>query len=221
MRISLFVDVVDVVQRRALHRDAADLHGLEHGVGIERSGAPDGDDDIEQLRARLARLELERDRPARIARHDAEPFLQREIVDLDDDAVDLVIELVAPLLPVVRQYAITSSMRRARATFGFTGKPSASRRAQRLPLRALQRPCAANRDELIGEKREPALRGQRGSSWRTPPDAALRGLAKTGRPFAFARRVEPLRNRSCADRLRRAPRRNRRRSRCASAAESS
>ena len=93
------LDIVGVVQRRALDRHAADRDRFQHGVGIERSGAPDADHDVEKLRTRLARLELKGDRPTRIARDDAEPLLQREIVDLDDDAVDLVVELVALRLP--------------------------------------------------------------------------------------------------------------------------
>ena len=181
------LDVGGVVQRGALDGDAADLHGLEHRVGIERSGAADADDDVDELRARLARLELESDRPARVARDDAKPLLQCEIVDFYHDAVDLVVELVASLLPFL-QNAMTSSNECARAMFGLTGKPSARRRRS-------DSHCVAERvlgDELIGEKRKPPLRGQRGIEL---AHAARRGVARIGegrQPVAFARGVEPL-----------------------------
>src|ERR1700722_899255 len=85
-------NVIDVVQRRALDRDAPDRHGSQNGAGIERSGTPDGDGDVDKLGARFARLELEGDRPTRIARHNTQTSLQCEIVHLDHHAVDLVVE---------------------------------------------------------------------------------------------------------------------------------
>ena len=80
-------EVLGVVQRR--HRDgrAGDEHRLEHGVGRVRAGASDVDLDLQQLRVRLLRGELERRRPARELRRRAQPLAQRQVVDLDDDAV--------------------------------------------------------------------------------------------------------------------------------------
>ena len=54
---------------------------------------------LEQLRRRRRRRELPGDRPARLAADDAQLAPERPLVDLDDDAVDLVVELVAALLP--------------------------------------------------------------------------------------------------------------------------
>ena len=52
-------------------------------------------DDVEQLAGGLARRELVGDRPARVAPDHAKLALLREAIDLDDDAVGLVLELVA------------------------------------------------------------------------------------------------------------------------------
>src|SRR6266498_1736443 len=78
---------------------AADLDRLEQGPRVEGAGAPHADLDLVQPRHRRHRRPLERAGPAR-------PFVQRtetallvERVDLDHDAVDLVVELGAPQLP--------------------------------------------------------------------------------------------------------------------------
>ena len=52
--------------------------GSSTAFGLSVPVRPTVIDDVEQLRARLARLELVGDRPARIARDDAEPLLRRE-----------------------------------------------------------------------------------------------------------------------------------------------
>ena len=52
-------------------------------------------------RRRRRRRELPGDRPARLAPDHAQLPPQRPLVDLDDDAVDLVVERLAPLLPPV------------------------------------------------------------------------------------------------------------------------
>ena len=163
------------MQSRALDRDSANLHRVEHGVGIERSGPSDADCNIEESGARFARLELKRDRPARVARDDAQPFLQREIVDLDDHAVDLVIELVAPLLPLpaVDEHLVE----RGRALdVRINRKAERFEPAQRFPLRT--RVLAGN--ELIGKKREATPRGQRRVEL---ADAARSGIAGVGKEW--------------------------------------
>ena len=99
----LQVDNVFVVQRRELHRRAADHHGLEHRERVERAGAADVHVDPEELRRRLRRRELVGDGPARLAADGAHLPLHRQVVDLDDDAVDLVVERVALLDPALRE----------------------------------------------------------------------------------------------------------------------
>src|SRR5688572_10129435 len=62
-------------------------------------GAADVPDDLLQRRRRGDRRELPGDRPAGLAADDSQLSPQRPLVDLDDDAVDLVVELLAALLP--------------------------------------------------------------------------------------------------------------------------
>ena len=59
------LDLFFVVQRRPAHRAAADYDRLECGDRRQRSGAPDLNQDVEQLRFNSLRLVFERDRPAR------------------------------------------------------------------------------------------------------------------------------------------------------------
>ena len=81
-----------VVQGRVLHHDAADGDRLELGDRGERAGAADLDLDVLDHGRRLLGREFVRDRPARVARYEAEPLLPVDAVDLVDDAVDVVVE---------------------------------------------------------------------------------------------------------------------------------
>ena len=83
----------------------------------------------QQLRRRFARAKLERDRPARILADAAELLLQREIVDFDDDAVDLVVERRRAASSHCSVNAITSSIVAARRTCGFVAKPCSRKNA--------------------------------------------------------------------------------------------
>ena len=85
-------DLVLVVQGGVGDDDAADGHRLELGERRQRAGAADVDVDRLDDRHRLLGRELVRDRPAGRARDEAEPLLERKIVDLVDDAVDVVAE---------------------------------------------------------------------------------------------------------------------------------
>ena len=85
-----------------LDRRAGDLDRLHHAERRDPAGAADVDLDVEQLGVDLLGRVLERDRPARRAAGRAEPALQREVVDLDHDAVDLVLDVVAVLAVVAR-----------------------------------------------------------------------------------------------------------------------
>ena len=85
-------DLVLVVQRRVRHDHAADGHRLEFCHRRQRSRAPDLNlDSLDNCR-RLFRWKLMRRGPARAARDEAEPLLQRETVDLVDNAVDVIAE---------------------------------------------------------------------------------------------------------------------------------
>ncbi len=85
-------DLVLVVQRRVRDDDAADGDGPELGDRRQGAGAPDLDLDRLEHRRRPLGRELVRHRPAGRAGDEAEPLLEREIVDLVDDAVDIVAE---------------------------------------------------------------------------------------------------------------------------------
>ena len=85
-------DLVLVVQRRVLHQHAADIHRLEPRDRRQRAGAADLDADVLQHGHRLFGGELPGDRPARRAADEAEPALQRQVVELVDHAVDVVAE---------------------------------------------------------------------------------------------------------------------------------
>ena len=93
-------EVLLVVQRRGLDRDAADVHRLERRERVQVAELADVPVDRVQARDRGRRRELPGDRPARVAPDDAEPALQLDVVDLHHDAVDLEVERAAPLLPV-------------------------------------------------------------------------------------------------------------------------
>src|SRR5690606_38958777 len=98
-------DVVLVVERRVFDDDPAHGHRREPGDRRERAGAADLDVDLPQRRRRLLGRELVRDRPARFAGYGAPAALQFEVVELVDDAVDVVAEARALRLdqPVVRE----------------------------------------------------------------------------------------------------------------------
>jgi hypothetical protein len=65
----------------------------------DASGAPDVDRDVLEPRGDLLRRVLEGDRPPRRFGSRAELALQQQAVDLDHDAVDLVLDVVAVLSP--------------------------------------------------------------------------------------------------------------------------
>ena len=92
-------EVLLVVEGGSAHGHAADLDRLQHRVRDHVAGAADVHADLLQLRDRGRGRELEGDRPAGLAPDDAQLALRLEVVDLHDDAVDLEVEVLAPLLP--------------------------------------------------------------------------------------------------------------------------
>src|SRR5207248_6686632 len=92
------LDVVLVVQRHVLHDDAADTGRLELADRRKRAGAPDLDLDVAEHGHGALGREFMRDRPARRARHEAEPFLPVDPIHLVDDAVNVVVEFGALFL---------------------------------------------------------------------------------------------------------------------------
>ena len=83
------------MQGRARNVRARDQHGFHDAVRGHAARAAHLDADVEQTRVGLFGRELVGGRPARRARGRAKRTLQVQVVDLDDDAVDLVDEAVA------------------------------------------------------------------------------------------------------------------------------
>src|SRR6266705_4304281 len=87
------------MERGRRYGDAADLHRLEHGVGVEGAGAPHVDANLFQLGDLHLGGELAGERPARLAAPDApELRVQPQRVDLHHHPVGAVVERVQQLL---------------------------------------------------------------------------------------------------------------------------
>ncbi len=95
----LAVDVALVVEGGHADVRAANDDGLEDGERGEDAGAPDVDGDVAQLRGALLGRELERRGPTRLAADHAEPFPIAHVVDLEHDAIDVVVEALALVAP--------------------------------------------------------------------------------------------------------------------------
>ena len=165
------------MQCRVADRDAADLHRRERGERVERSGSSHGHEDVVELGERLARLELERDRPARIAPRRAETLVEIEPVDFDHDAVDLVVEIVAVALAVA---AVCDDVVDGRAATDVLvdGKSERTQLGERFELSGRHGARSAQRRDLIGKKRQAAL----GRQFRVElAHAARRGVARIGK----------------------------------------
>ena len=144
-------DLVLVVERRVRDHDAADRDGLELRDRSERAGPPDLDlDPFKHGRGALGR-KFVRQRPARRPGDEAEAGLQGEVVDLVDDAVDVIAERCALLLDlaVMREHLV----RRAAEPGQRIGRQAeAMQRVDGLELGRGDR--LADRAPGIGEKRE-------------------------------------------------------------------
>ena len=149
---ALALDLVGVVQRRLLDGRAGDDDGLHDAVRGDPAGAADVDPDVEELGVDLLGRVLEGDGPARRPRRRAELALERDLVDLDDDAVDLVGTVVAVLAVVGHELLARPRCRRARAPRRRWAAPrragrhtprSGARRRSRGARRCRGRACAA------------------------------------------------------------------------------
>src|SRR5439155_15423506 len=86
-------DQIEVVECGGGDRDAADLHGLEHGVRVERAGASHVDPDLLEPGDLDLGRELTCDGPPRLAvPHGAQFGVQCDRIDLHHDAVGAVVE---------------------------------------------------------------------------------------------------------------------------------
>ena len=91
------------MQGGALHGRAGDEHRLHDAVGGHAAGASHVHTDVQQLGVHLFGRVLIRHRPARHAGGVAQLSLGREVVDLNDDAVNFVHQGVALLTVLVNE----------------------------------------------------------------------------------------------------------------------
>ncbi len=98
----LALDLVLVVQCRALHDDAADGNRLELCDRRQRAAPAHLNDDVVDDRLGLLRRKFMGEGPARRAAHEAQTLLEIEIVDLVDDAIDVVRQAGAHFSPMSR-----------------------------------------------------------------------------------------------------------------------
>ena len=175
-------DVILVVKRRVRHHDPAHGHRGEPRDGRQRAGAAHLDlNPVEAGPGDLGR-ELVGERPARRRGAEAKPGLQRELVHLVDDAVDVVAKRRAALLDIrpggdqVVGGVADAGQRvgrepEAAQPFDRAGLGGGERRGQRPPAigKEMQRPARGHgRVEL-------AQRAARGIAWvrEHPPLATL------------------------------------------------
>ncbi len=97
----LALHLVGVVEGGVLDRRPGHPRRLHDAVRRDPAGAADVDPDLEEHGVDLLGWVLERDRPAGRPARGPEPPLERHVVDLDDDPVDLVLDLVAVLAVVL------------------------------------------------------------------------------------------------------------------------
>jgi hypothetical protein len=152
-------EVLLVVQRGQLDRHSSHAHGLEHGVGMqvtELAGIPT--DSLELGYGRGGR-ELPRDRPPRIATDHAQAPLQRELVDLDHDAVDLELERAPALFPGL---ALSHHLVLGKELLdvGMDREAVGPEPLQRLPVR--RQGQTLGDPDLVAPQRQGTVRGQLG-----------------------------------------------------------
>ena len=187
----LLGDDLLVVERGAADGDAAELDRLEHRPGRQGSRPPDVDPDLEQPRDGHLRRELPGDRPARLPAADhAEVVVQREPVDLHDDAVGLEGEGADHRL-VPATACCTAARSGCRARCGATGNPHASSWSSTSHCVAA---CSVPSTTSTWKANSPSrrLRVIRASSWRRLPGGGVArvGEGRVARRFAVG--VEPL-----------------------------
>src|SRR5437588_2965557 len=152
-------DLILVVQSGRLHSHPADVDGFEYGVGRRRPRPADIYVDVAEQRLALLRRVLVRDRPSRRLRRVAQLALLRRLVDLHHHAVDLVLEVVAVLLPVLDERPDDVERLRLLA-LGGRAEPGLLQRTHRLTLGLERDPLG--RPDPVDQYRERPSGGHRG-----------------------------------------------------------
>ena len=144
---ALALDLGRVVQRRQRHRRAGDQYRLHVRERGDPAGAADIDPDVEQRGGRFLGRVLVRDGPARRAGRGPQAPMQRHLVDLDHQTVDLVLDVVPVLVPV-RDALDDVTASRTRACVRRHRQPPRRERVVGVVLRAADRSprCGRARD---------------------------------------------------------------------------
>ena len=146
-------------------------------------------------RLHLLRRVLVGDRPARGAAGRAQLVVQVELVDLDDDAVQLVLDVVPMLAEVLDELGDLVD-RRAHAVCGLVGRPHCASSSYTWLCAATggsgqaPTPCTYRASESTrSSPASSSIPSFLSSCWRSPPLAALRGFANDGNRRAAAVRA--------------------------------
>ncbi len=148
-------DLVAIVQRGTRDRDAVQPHGLEVGGGRHSTGTAHLNDDVVESGLGLSGFVLESDGPTRCLGSRTELALLGQRVDLDDDAVDLVFQLVAFGAKGVdgREKRVHVGAMHA---LRIDRKAALTQALQHLPVRA--QPVRLRLDQLVHEPRHRPFR---------------------------------------------------------------
>ncbi len=188
----LELDHVLVVQRRHAHDHAADGDRLEHRVRIQGAGPPHVQADVDQPGDGRRGRELEGDRPARVASDRSERLLLVAAVDLDDAAVDVVVELAAQVdealagLGHALERLVAARQRIDREALFPQPREDAPVRLELDPL---------ERTDAVGEQRERTRRRHRGILLAQRPRRRVARVHEHAETGLEALLVEPLEGR--------------------------
>ena len=193
-RRSFARDVLGVVQRRHRDRRSGEKDRLEHGVRRHGARAADVDGNPQELRVACCAGNL--NAVAHRGNFAVVPSLraQREIVDLDDDAVGVEARACGASRPIPGR---TPRPRRSRRSASSAARQAGPRRASRRSVAAVRRGSPpSGRPRADRKTPEAALRDQRRVE---VPHRARRGVARVGEERLaglFALLVHPLERRA-------------------------
>ena len=149
-------DLFPVMQVRAAHRHAPQFHRAHEGDGGHDAGPSHAGEDVKEPGDLFPRRELECERPARVMRRLADFVPRGDVVEFDDDPIDLVLEVVAPLLDLRLEREDLSDVGGGAAPL-VHGQPPLAQRFERGALGG-RRP-SVDREDVVDVDVERARRG--------------------------------------------------------------
>src|SRR5262245_7281543 len=97
----LAVNFILIVESRICDGNSSHMDGFHHGDWSERPGSADLNDDVLNGCLGLFRLKLRRRRPPRASCNESQFFLDAQIINFHDDAVDIERKLMTERLDLV------------------------------------------------------------------------------------------------------------------------